>query len=135
MRYLARLSFTKIVHTCATVSTRQPIRANSQSMGSPMETKTPSPCAALLERSHSANAAFFVHAAIGEDEMLALVSRHFDLRPAAITHRLDLRRPIYRPTAAFGHFGRDDLDQPWERTDVAEALRTDASASLLSTSA
>jgi S-adenosylmethionine synthetase len=73
--------------------------------------------------------------AVADEEMLALVGRHFDLRPAAISHRLDLRRPIYRPTAAFGHFGRDDLDLPWERTDVAEALRAEASASLLSSSA
>jgi len=63
-----------------------------------------------------------------EGKLLDLVSRHFDLRPAAIIHQLDLRRPIYRPTAAYGHFGRDDLDVPWERTDRAEALRADAPA-------
>jgi S-adenosylmethionine synthetase len=51
-----------------------------------------------------------------------LVREHFDLRPAAIIDMLDLRRPIYRQTAAYGHFGRDDLDLPWERTDKAEAL-------------
>jgi S-adenosylmethionine synthetase len=51
------------------------------------------------------------------------VRQHFDLRPAAIIHNLDLRRPIYRQTAAYGHFGRDDLQLPWERTDHAEALR------------
>jgi S-adenosylmethionine synthetase len=51
-----------------------------------------------------------------------LVREHFDLRPAAIIDHLDLRRPIYRQTAAYGHFGRDDLDLPWERTDKAEAL-------------
>jgi S-adenosylmethionine synthetase len=55
-----------------------------------------------------------------------LVSRHFDLRPAAIIRDLDLRRPIYRQTAAYGHFGRPDLDLPWERTDKAAALRADA---------
>jgi len=76
----------------------------------------------------------FGTAAIEDSEMLELIRRHFDLRPAAIGHRLDLRRPIYRPTAAFGHFGRDDLDLPWERTDLAETLRAEASA-LLPTSA
>jgi S-adenosylmethionine synthetase len=52
-----------------------------------------------------------------------LVREHFDLRPAAILRDLDLRRPIYAKTAAYGHFGRDDVDFTWERTDKAEALR------------
>jgi S-adenosylmethionine synthetase len=52
-----------------------------------------------------------------------LVREHFDLRPAAILRDLDLRRPIYAKTAAYGHFGRDDHDFSWERTDKAEALR------------
>ncbi len=56
----------------------------------------------------------------------ALVERHFDLRPASIIDALDLRRPIYRQTAAYGHFGRVDLDLPWERTDKAAALAADA---------
>ena len=60
-------------------------------------------------------------------EMLELVRRHFDLRPGAIIANMNLQRPIYRPTAAYGHFGRDDLDVPWERTDKAEALRRGAS--------
>ena len=47
----------------------------------------------------------------------------FDLRPAGIIKSLDLRRPIYRQTAAYGHFGRTDLDLPWERTDQADVLR------------
>ncbi|HEV2218391.1 MAG TPA: methionine adenosyltransferase [Candidatus Dormibacteraeota bacterium] len=64
---------------------------------------------------------------VPEDELLALVRRHFDLRPAAIIARMDLRRPIYLPTAAYGHFGRDDLRVPWELTDKVEALRADAS--------
>jgi S-adenosylmethionine synthetase len=55
-----------------------------------------------------------------------LIRTHFDLRPAAIIQRLDLRRPIYRQVAAYGHFGRPDLDLPWERTDVAQALADDA---------
>jgi S-adenosylmethionine synthetase len=53
----------------------------------------------------------------------ALVREHFDLRPAAILRDLDLRRPIYRKTSAYGHFGRDDHDFTWERTDKAAALR------------
>ena len=61
-----------------------------------------------------------------EDEMLQLIRRHFDLRPAAIIANMDLLRPIYRPTAAYGHFGRDDLGVPWEMTDKVEALRADA---------
>ena len=63
---------------------------------------------------------------ISDDALSTLVSRHFDLRPAAIISDLDLRRPIYRQTAAYGHFGRPDLDLPWERTDKAAALRADA---------
>jgi S-adenosylmethionine synthetase len=55
-----------------------------------------------------------------------LVERHFDLRPASIIDSLDLRRPIYRQTAAYGHFGREDLDVPWERTDKAALLAADA---------
>lgn len=57
-----------------------------------------------------------------------LVRAHFDLRPRAISTMLDLNRPIYRPTAAYGHFGRDDLDLTWERTDRAEALAAAARA-------
>lgn len=55
-----------------------------------------------------------------------LVREHFDLRPYGITKMLDLLRPIYRPTASYGHFGRDDLDLPWERTDKAADLRSAA---------
>ena len=58
-----------------------------------------------------------------DDEIAALVQEHFDLRPAGIIKTLDLRRPIYRQTAAYGHMGRTDIDLPWERTDKAEALR------------
>jgi len=56
----------------------------------------------------------------------ALVKKHFDLRPVAIIETLDLRRPIYRPTAAYGHFGRTDIDLPWEKTDMADILRKEA---------
>ena len=59
---------------------------------------------------------------VSDDVIQRLVAEHFDLRPAAIIETLDLRRPIYRQTAAYGHFGRDDLDVPWERTDKAAAL-------------
>ena len=58
--------------------------------------------------------------------ILELIDRHFDLRPASIISALDLRRPIYRQTAAYGHFGRIDLDLPWERTDKAETLAAEA---------
>ena len=58
--------------------------------------------------------------------ILELVHKHFDLRPGAIIRDLDLRRPIYAQTASYGHFGRTDIDLPWERTDKAEALRKDA---------
>ena len=62
-----------------------------------------------------------------EDENVSrLIREHFDLRPGAIIRDLDLRRPIYRQLAAYGHFGRDDLDLPWENTDRAEALRSAA---------
>lgn len=63
---------------------------------------------------------------LSEPELVALVEKNFDLRPAGIIKSLDLRRPIYRATAAYGHFGRTDLDLPWERTDKAEALREQA---------
>jgi S-adenosylmethionine synthetase len=56
-----------------------------------------------------------------------LINKHFDLRPGAIIQDFDLRRPIYRQTAAYGHFGRPDLDLPWEKTDKAEILRKEGS--------
>ena len=60
---------------------------------------------------------------VADSAILASVRRHFDLRPGAIIGQLDLRRPIYKATAAYGHFGRIDLDLPWERTDRAADLR------------
>jgi S-adenosylmethionine synthetase len=63
---------------------------------------------------------------VSEDELLELVRRHFDLRPGAIIANMKLKRPIYQPTAAYGHFGRDDLGVAWELTDKAEAMRADA---------
>ncbi|MCK4315518.1 MAG: methionine adenosyltransferase domain-containing protein, partial [Anaerolineae bacterium] len=65
----------------------------------------------------------FGTAKISDDRIVELIEEHFDMRPAAIIRDLDLRRPIYRKTAAYGHFGRDDINAPWERTDKAEILR------------
>ncbi len=59
---------------------------------------------------------------VPDDLILKLISEHFDLRPKAIIDSMDLKRPIYQQTAAYGHFGREDIDVPWERTDKAEAL-------------
>lgn len=64
--------------------------------------------------------------AIDDEAIAELVRKHFDMRPAAIIRDLDLRRPIYRQVAAYGHFGREDVEVPWERTDKADALRRDA---------
>lgn len=65
----------------------------------------------------------FGTSALSNTELSQLIGEHFDLRPAAIIEQLDLKRPIYRQTAAYGHFGRLDLDLPWEKTDKAEILR------------
>jgi S-adenosylmethionine synthetase len=59
---------------------------------------------------------------IPDSQLSELITQHFDLRPAAIIEQLDLRRPIYRQTAAYGHFGRTDLDLPWERLDKVSEL-------------
>ena len=61
-----------------------------------------------------------------EEKLIEVVRNNFDLRPAGIIKMLDLRRPIYKQTAAYGHFGRHDVDLPWERTDKADALRKEA---------
>ena len=66
---------------------------------------------------------------IAEEDILRLINEHFDLRPGAIIRDLGLRRPIYRQTAAYGQFGRDDIDLPWERLDKVEALRRAATVS------
>ena len=60
---------------------------------------------------------------LSDDEFVTIIRKHFDLRPAGIIKMLDLRRPIYKQTAAYGHFGRNDLDLPWERTDKAADLK------------
>jgi S-adenosylmethionine synthetase len=72
----------------------------------------------------------FGTARVDEDVIESLIDRHFDLRPGAIIRDLDLLRPIYRQVAAYGHFGRSDLDLPWERTDKAELLRDEAGVAL-----
>jgi S-adenosylmethionine synthetase len=71
----------------------------------------------------SVNVETFGTGRIPDEQIAALVQEHFDLRPGAIIRDLNLRRPIYRQVAAYGHFGRDDLNLPWERTDKAELLR------------
>ncbi len=63
---------------------------------------------------------------VSEEKLVEVIRNHFDLRPAGIIKMLDLRRPIYRQTAAYGHFGRTDIDLPWERTDKAEQLKAEA---------
>jgi S-adenosylmethionine synthetase len=63
---------------------------------------------------------------ISDDRLAALVAEHFDLRPKGIIQMLDLLRPIYSKTAAYGHFGRDEPDFTWERTDRAAALKAAA---------
>ena len=63
---------------------------------------------------------------VEEETIEELAKKHFDLRPAGIIRMLDLRRPIYKQTAAYGHFGRTDIDLPWERTDKADVLRKEA---------
>jgi len=65
---------------------------------------------------------------IADTRLTELIREHFDLRPYGILRMLDLLRPIYQPTAAYGHFGREDIDAPWEKTDKAEALRGAAAA-------
>ncbi|MFW5709625.1 MAG: methionine adenosyltransferase [Chloroflexota bacterium] len=63
---------------------------------------------------------------VADDKIAELIRTHFDMRPAAIIRDLGLRKPIFKQVAAYGHFGRDDLDVPWERTDKADVLRRDA---------
>jgi S-adenosylmethionine synthetase len=82
----------------------------------------------VIGKAHPTSVAIetFGTAKIDEETILRLVNKHFDLRPAAIIDTLRLRRPIYKPTAAYGHFGRDDIDAPWEETDKAAVLRAEA---------
>jgi len=72
----------------------------------------------------SVNVETFGTAKISDENIAALITEYFDLRPGAIIRDLKLRQPIYQKTAAYGHFGRDDIEFPWERTDKAEALKS-----------
>ena len=63
---------------------------------------------------------------VSDDKIVALIGKHFDLRPKGIIQALDLLRPIYSKTAAYGHFGRDEPEFTWEATDKAAALKADA---------
>jgi S-adenosylmethionine synthetase len=74
----------------------------------------------------SVNVETFGTARISDEKIASLINDFFDLRPGAIIRDLGLRKPIYRKTAAYGHFGRDDIEFPWERTDKAEALKSAA---------
>ena len=74
----------------------------------------------------SVNVETFGTARISDENIAALITEYFDLRPGAIIRDLGLRKPIYQKTAAYGHFGRDDIEFPWERTDKAEALKSAA---------
>ena len=76
-----------------------------------------------VARPLSINVETFGTGKIADERIASLIAEHFDLRPGAIIRDLDLRRPIYRQTASYGHFGRTDLDLTWERTDRADALR------------
>ena len=60
---------------------------------------------------------------LDDDTIIGIIRENFDLRPAGIIKMLDLRRPIYKQTAAYGHFGRNDLDLPWERLDKVDTLK------------
>ena len=80
-----------------------------------------------VARPLSINVETFGTGTINDARIAELISQHFDLRPGAIIHDLDLRRPIYRQTAAYGHFGRDDISLPWEDTGRAAGLRAAAS--------
>ena len=67
---------------------------------------------------------------VSDEEIIRLINEHFDLRPAGIIQSLNLRRPIYQPTAAFGHFGRTDIDAPWEALDKVPMLRKGVGANI-----
>ena len=62
---------------------------------------------------------------VSEEKIVEVIRKHFDLRPAGIIKMLDLRRPIYKQTAAYGHFGRTDVDLPWEKLDKVDELKAE----------
>jgi S-adenosylmethionine synthetase len=84
-----------------------------------------------VARPLSINVETFGTGRLPDDQITALIDEHFDLRPGAIIRDLDLRRPIYRQTATYGHFGRDDLDLPWENLDRLAELKAEVSAERL----
>ena len=71
----------------------------------------------------SVNVNTFGTGKVSDEKLVEIIRRHFDLRPTAIIRTLDLRRPMYKQVAAYGHFGRDDLNVPWEKTDRVEELK------------
>ena len=71
----------------------------------------------------SINVETFGTSKLSNEELVEIINNNFDLRPGAIIRDLDLRRPIYQQTAAYGHFGRDDIDLPWEDTSRAASLK------------
>jgi S-adenosylmethionine synthetase len=79
-----------------------------------------------VARPLSLNVETFGTGKIGDEKIIELIKGHFDLRPAAIIKHLNLLRPIYQATAAYGHFGRNDIDAPWEKIDKAEILQQSA---------
>ena len=79
-----------------------------------------------ISQAVSINVSSFGTGKIDDDAIIALIGRNFDLRPKAIVQQLNLLRPIYQATAAYGHFGRELDDFTWERTDKAEILKSDA---------
>jgi S-adenosylmethionine synthetase len=79
-----------------------------------------------IARPVSVSVESFGTGSIPDADIQRLIETHFDLRPSGIIRALDLRQPIYRQTAAYGHFGRADLDLPWERTDKAALLASEA---------
>lgn len=83
-----------------------------------------------VARPLSINVETFGTGCIPDDEIAQIIHEQFDLRPGAIIHDLDLRKPIYRQVATYGHFGRDDLNLPWERTNKVETLRQAAGLSV-----
>jgi S-adenosylmethionine synthetase len=78
----------------------------------------------------SINVETFGTGEIPDEQIAEIINQHFDLRPGAIIRDLGLRKPIFRQVATYGHFGRDDLDLPWEKTDKAETLRAAAGLSV-----
>ena len=80
-------------------------------------------CALPISRPTSVRVDTFGTGKLSDEKLVEVLRENFDFRPAGIIKMLDLRRPIYKQTAAYGHFGRTDVDLPWEKTDKADALK------------